>query len=90
MTCTDCGVDTLSPGICIDCYRKRVDDYPRLKKIVERLQDYTSFECNPSYDWSAKKVYDDLNRILDPDYKPSRPLELHEIKCNTKEKESIS
>lgn len=79
MTCSVCGQATLFDGVCVDCSNKRFDDYPRLKAIVERLQDYTSFECNPSYEWSAKKVYDDLNRILDPDYNPSRPLELHEI-----------
>lgn len=79
MTCLECGCDTLGPGVCVDCSSNRFHDYPRLKAIVERLEEYVSFECNPSYDWSAKKVYDDLNKIIDPDYKPARPLELHEI-----------
>ena len=79
MTCSVCGQLTLMDGICIDCSNKRFDDYPRLKRIVERLQDYVSYECNPVYEWSAKKVYDDLNKILDPDYKPTRPSELDEI-----------
>jgi hypothetical protein len=80
MTCTQCGQATLSDGVCVDCSNKRFNDSPRLKNIVDRLQEYVSFECNPSYPWSAKKVYDDLNKILDPDYKPSRALELDEIK----------
>lgn len=37
MTCTDCGQDTLGPGVCIDCSNDRFDDYPRLKAIVANI-----------------------------------------------------
>lgn len=38
MTCIDCGQDTLGPGVCSDCCRNRIDDYPRLKEIVRQLK----------------------------------------------------
>lgn len=37
MSCQDCGQDTLSDGICIECTNKRIDLYPRLSKILLRL-----------------------------------------------------
>jgi len=76
LTCSDCGQATLSPGVCIDCSNKRFDDYPRLKAIVDRLEDYTCFYCH----WDKVEVYHDLKKIIDPEYKPSVPLELDQIK----------
>lgn len=45
MSCRDCGQDILSDGVCVDCSDKRFNDYPRLKKLEERL-DKRINECN--------------------------------------------
>lgn len=38
MTCSECGCDTLGPGVCVDCSSNRFHDYPRLKKENEQLK----------------------------------------------------
>ena len=42
MTCSDCNEPTLSDGVCIDCSRKRFDDYPRLKAENSQLKQIIS------------------------------------------------
>lgn len=66
MSCSDCGQDTLSDGVCIDCSDNRFDDYPRLKIIERRYEilthylrkyKYEEIECD--IDWLINVASDD-------------------------------
>lgn len=38
MTCTDCGQDTLTDGVCGNCFKNRIDNYSRLKEANTNMK----------------------------------------------------
>lgn len=67
MSCTDCGQDTLGPGTCSDCCRNRIDNYPTLKSVLDKISIYVRLlqDGDPDNE-NPKKILDSIEKDLQP------------------------